>query len=429
MSSRTLPAASRREVSMADKIAGIDVHKKVLMVVVIDARTPESKPERRRFATMPGELRRLSTWLQERGVEEGVMESTAQYWRSVWQELEPHMCLHLAQAFSNRAPRGRKHDFKDAERLVRRLIAKELILSFVPDGEQRIWRSKTRMKLQLTRDRVRLQNQMECLLEEMRIKLSIVVSDLLGASGLRILRALAAGETDPKKLAALGDDRLKCSKEQLVDALTGSSQPMHREMLALQLERLQLIDTQIAKLNGMIAQAMKPHQEAVMRLAEVPGLGVDSAQQIIAEVGEQASTFPSAAELTSWVGTCPGKDESAEQNHSSRSAKGNKYLRRVLNQAVHAAVKRKGSYFQAVFRRLLPRLGYQSAIWAIAHRLCRVVWKILHEGVRFIEQGCEPDPRTKKKRAQMLARALRKLGYEVAITPINPATATRGLQA
>ena len=114
---------------------------------------------------------------------------------------------------------------------------------------------------------------------------------------------------------------------------------------------------------------------------------------MIAEVGVQASTFPSAAELTSWVGTCPGKDESAEENHSSRSAKGNKYLRRGLNQAAHAAVKKKGSHFQAVFRRLLPRLGYKSAIWAIAHRLCRVVWKILHEGVRYIEQGSESDPR------------------------------------
>ena len=108
-----------------------------------------------------------------------------------------------------------------------------------------------------------------------------------------------------------------------------------------------------------------------MRLAEVPGLGVDSAQQIIAEVGVQAGTFPSAAELTSWGGTCPGKDESAEQNHSSRSPKGNKYLRRVLNQAAHAAVKKRGSYFQAVFRRPSPRLGYQSAIWAIAHRALR----------------------------------------------------------
>lgn len=189
---------------MGNKIAGIDVHKKVLKVVVTDAHAPESKPERRRFTAMPSELRRLSEWLKELGVEEAVMESAAQYWRSVWLELEPHMCLHLAQAFSNRAPRGRKHEFKDAERLVRRLIAKELILSFVPDGEQRIWRNLTRMKLQLIRDRVRLQNQIECLLEEMRIKLSIVVSDLLGSSGLRILHALAGGKSDAKNLAVLG---------------------------------------------------------------------------------------------------------------------------------------------------------------------------------------------------------------------------------
>jgi len=401
------------------KIAGIDVHKKVLMVVVVDASAPEEKPARRRFVTLPSELQRFRIWLQAQEVEEAVMESTAQYWRSVWLELEPHMSLHLAQAFSNRAPRGRKHDFKDAERLVRRLMADELILSFVPAGEQRIWRSLTRMKVQLTRDRVRLQNQMECLLEEMRIKLSIVVSNLLGASGLRILHALAQGETDPKKLAELGDERLHCTEEQLVDALTGRVQPMHRGMLALQLQRLQLIDQQMAQLNSMIATAMKPQQDAVIRLAEVPGLGVDSAQQIIAEVGAQASTFASAAELTSWVGTCPGKEESAEQNHSSRSAKGNKYLRRVLNQAAHAAVAKKGSHFQVVFRRLMPRLGYKSAIWAIAHRLCRLVWKILHEGVRFIEQGQQVGPRGNKQRAQMLARALRKLGYEVTITPTN----------
>ena len=227
------------------------------------------------------------------------------------------------------------------------------------------------------------------------------------------------GETDPRKLAQLGGERLQCTEEQLVDALTGRAQPVHGAMLALQLQRLQLIDQQMEPLHRMIADAMKPQQDAVIRLAEVPGFGVDSAQQIIAEVGAQASTFASAAELTSWVGACPGKEESAEQNHSSRSAKGNKYMRRVLNQAAHAAVAKKGSHFQIVFRCLLPRWGYQSAIWAVAHRLCRLVWKILHEGVRFIEQGAEVAPREKKQRAQMLARALRKLGYEVTITPIN----------
>jgi hypothetical protein len=187
---------------------------------------------------MPTELHHLATWLRERGVVEAVMESTAQYWRSVWLELEPHMSLHLAQAFSNRAPRGRKHDFKDAERLARRFIAEELILSFVPGGEQRMWRNLARMKLQLIRDRVRLHSQIECPLEEMRIKLSVVVADLFGGSGLRILHALALNETDPKNLASLGDERLKCSEEQLIEALTGESHPVHRQMLGLQLERL-----------------------------------------------------------------------------------------------------------------------------------------------------------------------------------------------
>jgi transposase len=393
------------------------------MVVVIDARTPDSKPERRRFTTMPGDLRRLSTWLEQLGVEEAVMESTAQYWRSVWLELEPHFRLHLAQAFSNRAPRGRKHDFKDAERLVRRLIAQELILSFVPDGEQRIWRNLTRMKLQLVRDRMRLQSQIECLLEEMRIKLSVVVTDLLGTSGLRILHALATGETDAKNLALLGDHRLKCCEEQLVEALTGRPHSMHRQMLSLQLERLRLLDEQIGKLNSLIAVAMNPHQDTVIRLAEVPGLGIDSAQQIIAEVGVTASTFPSAAQFTSWVGTCPGSRESAEENSSSRSAKGNKYIRRVLNQAANAAARSKGTHFQAVFRRLLPRLGYQSAVWAIAHRLCRLVWKILHEGIRYIEQGIESEPTLLTYRTRSLAKQLRKFGYNVQITPADGAPA------
>jgi transposase len=408
---------------MAHRIAGIDVHKKVLMVVVIDAEEAKRPAKRKRFGTTASELRYLSDWLRAEGVQEAVMESTAQYWKPVWYELELHMQLQLAQAYSNRAPRGRKHDFRDAERLLRRLLADELVLSFVPAGEQRSWRTMTRMRTHLIQDRSRLQAQVESLLEEMRLKLSSVVSDLLGASGYRILRALAAGESDAKKLAALGDERLRCSKEQLIDALSGNFQPYHQQLLALYLDRYQLIATQIEQLDSMVAQGMQAHQEAVVRLAEVPGFGVLSAQQVIAEVGAQASTFPSAANLASWVGTCPGQDESAEENHNSRSAKGNRYLRRILNQCAHAAVKTKGSHFQAVFRRLLPRLGYKGAIWAVAHRLCRLVWKILHERVRYVEQGSEPNPRAKQQRVRAMLRTLRQFGYQVNIQPITPAAA------
>lgn len=178
------------------------------------------------------------------------------------------------------------------------------------------------------------------------------------------------------------------------------------------------------ELNQTIAAAMKPHEDAVMRLAEVPGFGADSAQQIVAEVGPQASAFDSAAQFTSWAGTCPGKQESAEQNQSSRSAKGNKYLRRVLTEVAQAAVKAKGSHYQIVFRRLLPRLGYKQALWAVVHRMCRLVWKILHDGVRYVEQGLDRDPKAVQQRARTLARALRRLGYNVIIQPIEPNTVT-----
>lgn len=408
---------------MSYTIAGIDVHKKVLMVVVFDVEAMAEKPERARFGTTASERQRLLEWLQEREVQEAVMESTAQYWKPIWYGLEGHLQLHLAQAFSNRAPRGRKRDFRDAERLARRLVAQELFLSFVPPPEQRVWRTITRTKVQLARDRVRLHSQLEGLLEEMRIKLSSVITDLLGASGLRILQALADGQTDPQQLAELGSEQLHCSEEQLIDALTGQPEKMHLELLKLYLQRLRMIDEQLEKLNQLIAEAMKAHEEVVVRLAEVTGFGVDSAQQVIAEVGPRASTFDSAAQLTSWAGTCPGKEESAEENHNSRSAKGNKYLRRVLTEVAQAAVKTKGSHYQIVFRRLLPRLGYKQALWAVVHRLCRLVWKILHEQLRFVEQSKERDPKAAQQRAKTLTRALRRLGYNVQITPISPAPA------
>ena len=244
-----------------------------------------------------------------------------------------------------------------------------------------------------------------------------MITDLLGVSGRRILAALAEGPRDPEKLAQLGDDRLKCGKEELADALRGDPQPIHLAVLRLFLKRLAVLDEQIDELDRLTAAELKKHEEAVVRLTRVPGFGVDSAQQIIAEVGESAEAFPTASRFCSWAGVCPGTEESAEQNHSSRSPKGNRFVRRILNQAAHAAVKTKGCSFQSTFRRLLPKLGYNGAIWAVAHRLGRLLWKILHDGVPYVERGCEPSPRNRKRRAQKLAQALRKLGYQVTLTP------------
>ena len=248
---------------MAYTIAGIDVHKRMLAVVVSDlAADGEDAFARRPFGSTPAQLRRLADWLSERQVDEVVMESTAPYWRPVWAALERHWMprararagagplagtLHLAQAQSNRAPRGRKRDFADAERLVRRLVAQELILSFVPAPEQRLWRTVTRTKVQLTRNRVQLQNRLEALLEQAHLKLSSLVSDLLGVSARRMLEALAEGTTDPGALAALADQRLRATPEQLRDALEASQElsPVSRRLLQMALEEWQLLDRQI----------------------------------------------------------------------------------------------------------------------------------------------------------------------------------------
>ena len=364
---------------MSYRISGIDVHKKVLAVVVSDVEVDgEFRFERRMFGSNPEQLRSLAAWLLEQEVEEVVMESTAQYWKPVWEALE--RCwkpirekregarrrsgtLHLALAQSNRGRRGRKRDFPDAERLVKRLVARELTLSFVPDAEQRLWRTVTRRKYQLTRDHVRQQNQLESLLEEAHIKLSSLVSDLLGASARRMLQALAEGETNPTALATLADERLRATPEQLCDALGACTdlKPVYRRLLKMALEQLQFLEQQIGQLDKEMASLLSQHQDAVERLAEVPGLGVDSAQQIIAEVGPTAATFPSEKCLSSWVGACPGDDESAGVNYSHRSPKGNRHMRRLLNQAANAAARTKGSIFEIVYRRSVPRLGQESS--------------------------------------------------------------------
>ncbi len=416
---------------MPYRMAGIDVHKKRLAVVVADVEVEEEYQfERRWYGSNPEQLRVLSEWLIEQQVEEVVMESTAQYWKPVWETLERFWkakcqsrdsasrmsgALHLAQSLSNRGRRGRKSDFRDAERLVKRLVSAELVLSFVPDAEQRLWRTLTRTRYQRTRDKVRLQNQLEALLEEAHIKLSSLVSDLLGASARRMLGALATGESDPAALAALADHRLRATPAQLYDALGACTEinPVYRRLVKLTLDDFEFVEQQISQLDHEIAGLLQGNQDAVERLAAVPGLGVDSAQQIIAEVGANAATFASAKKLSSWVGACPGKEESAGVNRSRHSPKGNRQMRRILNQAANAASKRKGSIFEIIYRRFVPRLGHNQTIGIVANRLCHLIWIILHNGVPYEERGPAVSKQSQQRRTATMIRKLRMLGYRV----------------
>jgi transposase len=372
---------------------------------------------KRKCGTGHSELQQLLVWLRELDVKEVVMESTAQYWRPLWTVLEPHLVLHLAHAQSNRAPKGRKSDWADAKRLVKRQVADELFLSYVPQSEQRDWRMITRARHALMADQVHLHNQIEALLEQASLKLSSVISDLLGVSGQRILKALSEGQTDPQALAALADRRLRCGTEVLLDALRGEFRPVHQLLLKQLLERWTTIRQQIEQLDRQAAEKMKPHSAAVKRLIEVPGIGVAAAQVILAEIGPEAVAFASSSNLCSWVGVCPGLNESAGENHSGRCAKGNRYIRAVLCQVAQAAVRTKDCHLQVVFRKLVVRLGYTKAVWAIAHKIAIIIWNILHKGASYIEYGTAVNPKAAQLAIRHHLKALIRLGYPVQIQP------------
>lgn len=407
-------------------VAGIDVHKAMLAVVVSEVKPGECEFQRRRFGTTRSQLRQLAAWFTELGVQEVVMESTASYWRPVWVALEDRgLRRHLAHAHSNGARRGRKSDFRDAERLVHRLVAGELVLSYVPEDEQQGWRWLTRTRYQLVCEHGRVQSHIEGLLEDAQIKLSSVITDLLGASGRRILEALAQqqGQHNPAKLAELGHAKLRASQEELTDALDGRWLDRHRFLLKLHLERIRQLDSQIEQIQQQTATAMQSCQEAVARLIQVPGIRTDGALQMLAEIGPSAAAFPSPEQLASWVGVCPGQQESAGQSYSQRSAKGNWQMRRLLSQAAHAASHAKGSFFESLYRRLVVRIGPQKAIWAVAHRLCRLIWMLLHQGIHYQERGQPTStPQAIHRRQRKITAEFRKLGFQVQFTVIPTAS-------
>ena len=402
-------------------VAGIDVHKRILVVVVLQGSTPERDYAAARFGASHQGRKELLEFLRFHHVTQVAMESTAQYWRPIWMDLESEFPLTLAQARSTHAPRGRKQDLSDARRIAKRLLAGDLTASYVPGPEQREWRLLSRARVGMLESMVRLRNQIEVLLEQAQIKLSSVVSDVLGLSGRRILRALRDGIHDPAQLAALADHRLRASKQDLADALCGQFTASQQLVLKLYLEQIEQIERHMAETEQALARAEAEHQDAIERLCEMPGVSVRAAQHVVAEIGPRAEAFASSGKLASWVGVCPGRNESAGVSTSDRSPKGNRMMRRILSQIAWATIASNGSEGQRRYRKWVGRLGPQKAAWAVAHYQLRVIWNILHRGVRFQQPDTAAlDQQSLLRRAKRVIADLKKLGYTVALTPPSP---------
>jgi transposase len=385
----------------------------MLAVVIRRERAGGTEYEKRKFGTTRNEIEHLAAWLQQEQVSEVVMESTAQYWRPVWYGLEAHFALHLCHPLQVRAPRGRKSDFRDAQRLVDRWWAGDLEDSFVPGAEQRAWRWLTRTRLQLKRKVGVIRSQVEGLLEQGGIKLAAVASDLFGVSGWAMLKQIAEGETDAAVLLKQARGSLRKKEAQLKEALAGQLDPVYRLLLRQHLDQVELLWRQVEEINQTLAGAMKEHVATLHRLTKVPGVDLYAAQELLAEIGPAAATFPSAGQFASWVGVCPGSQESAGVNYSRRSPKGNRFLRRLLCQIAWAAIHTRDTFFARLFTRLKPGIEARGAAWAVANRIARVIWLLLHDGVEYQEKGPAPiNPRTLVRKFRRLLQEFGRAGMD-----------------
>ncbi len=395
-------------------IAGIDVHKKMLAVVVRRQCGERVEYQKRQFGANRADIEHLAAWLQAGGVSEVVMESTAQYWRPVWNGLERHFRLHLTHPLKTQAPRGRKFDFRDAQRLADRWSAGDLQESFIPDAEQRSWRWLTRRRVQLKKELSVVYSHVEGLLEQGGIKLSAVVSDLFGVSGWAMLEHIAQGVTDVEVLAGEARGALRKKVAELKEALAGQLEPVYRLVLRQQMDQVRLVRRQIEEINQALAEAMQEHLAVLHRLTKIPGVDLYAAQELLSEIGPTAAAFASAEQFASWVGVCPGSKQSAGVNYSHRSAKGNRYLRRLLCQIAWAAIHTKDTFFASLFARLKPRVEGKGAAWAVAHRIAKIVWLVLHQGVEYQEKGsAPPNERTLVRKFKRMLKEFGALGLDV----------------
>jgi transposase len=400
-------------------VGGLDVHEETVVACrrrLISDSQAESEVEI--FKTTSAGLRALSDWLAEWKVTQVAMESTGVYWIPVWNVLEGRFKLTLENAQRLKKVPGRKDDITDAEWVAQCMQCGLLRGSFVPPLEVRQWRQLTRHRTKLVDQRTSVINRIHSVLEQGNIKLSNVASDIMGVSGRAMIKAMSKGESDPARLAALAKGQLQAKYERLVEALDGRLEENQRWMLGRLLEQVGGLDQEIESYSERIKELMSPYQAQLERLDTIGGVGLRSAENILAEIGPDMEPFPTDDDLVSWGALCPGKNESGGKQGSRKTPKGNKWLKRALVEAGWAATHEKDSYLAALYRRLAPRRGKKRAIIAVARTILQSAWHILKEGVEYKELGGDHfDRLNEEKSTKYFVKRLEKFGYEVVLKP------------
>ena len=406
------------------RCAGLDVHKDSVVAAVRLATAGAVKTEVRTFDTTTPGLLALSGWLAEHGCTHVAMEATGVYWKPVWHILsDGDLTLILANAAHVRNVPGRKTDVADAVWLSDLLAHGLIRASFVPEPATQAMRSLLRTRKQLVREQASHVQRLQKTLEDANIKLSSVLSSVVGLSGRDIIKAIIAGESDPDQLLTLVHRGVRTPREKIRAALQGRVTNQHRFLLRLHLRQIDALDAAIVEIDAEVDRDLDPFRQAVRLLRTHPGLSELSAQVVVSETGIDMSRFPTAGHLVSWVGLCPRNDESAGKRRSNRLRKGAPWLKTMLVQCAWAAVRTKGSYYQAQFQRLRHRRGPKKAICAVAASILTAIYHMLRDGTVYKDLGADHFNRSPEVQAHRLAKQITKLGFTCTITPIQHAEA------
>jgi len=403
------------------RCAGIDVHKKMVAVCALWSRDDGTRDRKHRsFGTTTPELEAMAAWLAELDCRDVAMEATGVYWKPINNVLERAggFRVTVANAEHMRAVPGRKTDVNDAQWIAELLRHGLLRPSFIPDREQRETRDLTRYRTALIHEKVNTINRLQKTLEAGNIKLASFLSDVTGLSGQRILSALVEGHADPEELAQLADYRVRTKPEVLVRALTGQMSDVLRFLVGEQLEHIAHLDDAIERLDVAIAERMRPFAELIERLDAIPGVGLRTAQVIVAEVGTDMSRFPTYRHLCAWAGVAPANRKSAGKRRRAPTRKGNPWLYAALTAAAAAVGKCKEGYLTAQLKSLTPRLGRMKAIVAVAHSILVIVYQMIAGGTEYRDLGgTHLDDRKREAVQRRALRQLHDLGFTVELTP------------
>lgn len=400
-----------------ERACGLDVHKNSITACMM---TPEGK-EIQSFSTKTVFLLQLLDWLKEQGCTHVAMESTGVFWKPIVNILEAEGIEFLVvNAQHMKAVPGRKTDVKDAEWIAQLLRHGLLKASYIPNRNQRELRELVRYRRSIIEERARQHNRIQKVLEGANIKLSSVVSDIMGASARDMLRAIADGEEDVETLANFAQGKMKRKKEELALSLRGYVNSHQRLMIKTILTHIDFLQDQIELLDQEIAKRLSPFQEDMERLDSIPGISTRMAEQILAEIGtDVGEQFPSAAHLCSWAGLVPGHNESAGKRKSSKTKKGNKYLKSGLVEAAHS-VRGSKNYLGALYRRVSARKGKKRAAISVAHAILRISYYLLTRKEMYVDLGEDYfDKQKQQSIVRYSVRRLENLGYTVTITEVS----------